>query len=122
MPNYARAGRRVEHDTRHVLDGNGYWTIRSAASKGDVDIIAMKPGQVLFVQCKRSGSLPPAEWNALWALAIRLGAIPVLAQVKLAPRRVVLHRLTAPKDGTPRRQPMEPFAIDEPGDAPAMTR
>jgi Holliday junction resolvase len=114
VTNYARAGRAVEHAARHLLDDAGYWTQRSAASKGAVDIIALKHGQILFVQCKRSGALPPAEWNALYGLAMELGAVPVLAQIRLAPRRVVLHRLTAPKDGSRRQQPMEEFVIDEP--------
>jgi Holliday junction resolvase len=113
VTNYARAGRDVEHAARRALNDAGYWTMRAAASKGAVDVIGLKHGQILFVQCKRSGSLPPAEWNALYGLAMELGAVPLLAQIKLAPRRVVMHRLTAPKRARQRVQPMEEFLLDE---------
>lgn len=112
LTNYAAAGRAVEHAARRLLDDAGYWTMRAAGSKGAVDLIAMKHGQTLFVQCKRTGSLRPAEWNALWGLAAELGAVPVLAQMRLAPRRVVLHRLTGPKTGRG-PQPMEELRVDE---------
>lgn len=112
MASTARTGRDFEHRARAVLSGNGYWTMRAAASKGPVDLIAMKPGQTVFVQCKRDGSLPPAEWNALYDLAMSLGAIPVMASLR--PRRgVEWHQLGARKDGTRRAQPMTPFIIDQ---------
>lgn len=111
MANYA-GGRDFEHRTRRLLEDNGWWCQRSAGSKGAVDLIAVKPGQTLFVQCKRRGSLPPGEWNELYRLALKLGAVPVLAQQRLAPSRVVLHRLVALKEGRG-RQPMEEFVIDE---------
>jgi Holliday junction resolvase len=119
VPNTSRQGRDVEHAARRLLTEAGYWTHRSAGSKSAVDIIAMKPGQVLFVQAKRSGTLGPAEWNELWRLSVQLGAVAILARRK-GPRTasVEFMELTAPKDGTQRRQPMVPFVLDEPGEAP----
>lgn len=120
----ARQGRDVEHQARRQLDGAGYWTHRAAGSKGAVDIVALKPSQCLLVQCKRTGTMPPAEWNGLWDLASwltggGLDVVPVLAR-RDHPRRVPVSfwRLLAPKDGTPRRQPMELLTLDEPGEAP----
>jgi Holliday junction resolvase len=55
------AGTRFERETRHHLERNGYWVIKAAGSKGKADLVAIKPGQVLIVQCKRSGICPPAE-------------------------------------------------------------
>lgn len=107
--NYAR-GRDLEHRVRSHLRDEGYEVLRTAGSKSKVDLVAIKPGQLLFVQCKRSGALPPAEWNALWDLAQLVGAVPVLAeQLK---RGRAYWRLTARKDQPGRRQPMTPFTLD----------
>lgn len=105
-------GRALEYRVRDKLTADGYFCIRAAASKGLVDIIAIKRGQVLFVQCKRSGSLPPGEWNELYEAALHVGAIPVMASRRL-PSGIALWRLDGRKDGTRRRQPMKPFVIDE---------
>lgn len=109
-------GRALETRARQLLEANGYFVVRAAASKGLVDLVAMKPGQTLFVQCKRSGSLPPTEWNALYALALSLGAVPLMG--RRGKRGTELLRLTGPKSGLRgRRQPMEAFSVDEPGEA-----
>jgi Holliday junction resolvase len=110
-----RLGRDLEYRVKQLLELDGYWVMRAAASKGTADLAAIKPGQVLLVQCKRSGALPPAEWNELYDLAARLGAVPLMA--RRGARGTQLLRLTARKDGTRRRQPMEPFSTDEPGEA-----
>jgi hypothetical protein len=61
---------------------------------------------MLLVQCKRGGSLPPAEWNALYDLAIQTGGVPILAEY--TPRKpVMLWRLTGRKESRVRRQPLE---------------
>ena len=109
-------GRALEYRVKGLLERDGYYVIRAAASKGPVDLAAMKPRQLLLVQCKRSGALPPSEWNELYDLAVRLGAVPLMA--RRGTRGTQLLRLTARKDGTRRRQPMEPFTVDEPGEAP----
>ena len=113
MTNTAAAGRAVEHAARKVLTVNGYWTHRSAGSKGEVDIIALKPGQMLFVQCKRRGVMAPAEWNRLWQLAARLGAVPVLARRGTPVTTIEFWRLTSTKIVTGRPSPMVPFILDE---------
>lgn len=108
--NYAR-GRDLEHRVRTHLREEGYEVLRTAGSKSKVDLVALKPGQILFVQCKRSGALPPAEWNALWDLAAMVGAVPVLAEQ--LPRGRRYWRLTARKDQPGRRQPMAELHLDE---------
>lgn len=110
-----RLGVALEYRVKQLLERDGYYVIRAAASKGIVDLIALKPHQTLMVQCKRSGALPPSEWNELFGLAERLGAVPLMAVKGLRGTRLM--RLTARKDGSRRRQPMEPFSVDEPGDA-----
>jgi Holliday junction resolvase len=106
------AGRRFEYRVRDHLRADGYWVMRSPASKSPVDLVAIKPGQVLFVQCKVNGRIGPAEWNTLMDAAETAGAIPVMAE-RPALRRLCFWRLIARKDGSGRRQPMEPFTIDE---------
>jgi Holliday junction resolvase len=115
VTNTAAAGRAVEHAARKVLTDSGYWTHRSAGSKGEVDIIALKPGQMLFIQCKRRGTMAPQEWNRLWMLAMRLGATPILARRGTPATEIEFWEMTAAKN--PQRpggkSPMVRFVLDE---------
>lgn len=110
MVNTAQQGRRIEHLVRHNMEAEGYIVMRSAGSKGAVDLFAIKPGQALFVQVKRSGTLPPAQWNRLYDLAQMIDAIPVLAE-KLPGRPIRYYRLIGRKD-RPGRQPYTLFSLD----------
>lgn len=82
-----RRGTALERRVWRELAEAGYYVIRSGGSKGCVDIAAIKPGQVLFVQCKRSGQLTAREWNDLYGAAITSGALPVLAEQLTRGRR-----------------------------------
>ncbi|MCU0256969.1 MAG: hypothetical protein MUF60_09500 [Vicinamibacterales bacterium] len=76
MSNYQR-GVRLERDVRHDLEANGYEVIRSAGSKSAIDLVAFKPGELLFVQCKAaSGAVSPDErcrQVRLWSVDLELG-------------------------------------------------
>ena len=76
----AAIGRDTEHRLRDRLAKAGWVLLRSAGSRGAVDIAALRPGVVLFIQVKRSGMLGPSEWNALMDTADRAGAIPLMAE------------------------------------------
>jgi Holliday junction resolvase len=79
MSGYAK-GARLEHAARRSLEADGYRVIRSAGSKTKVDLIALKPGELLFVQAKAgTGTASPAERAELVALASMVGARPILA-------------------------------------------
>lgn len=95
MPNRNyEAGRRLEHDVRRHLVGEGYEVIRSAGSKGAIDVIALKEGQVLLVQAKRNGVCPPAERAELLRVA---GLLPGVGVPVVASRPgVTYRRLTGP--------------------------
>jgi Holliday junction resolvase len=69
-----RAGYDLERATRILLEANGYLAIRSSGSKGVADLVALKKGEVLLVQCKTSGRLGPGDRAALHAAAERTGA------------------------------------------------
>jgi hypothetical protein len=110
-------GVRFERKTRTDLAENGYEVIRAAGSKGStkIDLLAMKPGQQLLIQCKESGDISPAEWNRIvevagWYPGI---AIPLLAANGPRGRGVVYTRLLGPKIPRARTQPCEPFLLDE---------
>lgn len=62
--NYAR-GAAFELRVAAKLAEDGYETFRSAGSHGKADVVALKPGEVLLVQCKRSGLIDREEWNGL---------------------------------------------------------
>ncbi len=108
-----RTGRDFEYKVRTYLQDNGYSVIRSAGSKTKVDLVAIKPGQILFVQCKRGGVLPAAEWDEILTLAGHARAVPVLAQYGGRGRGIVLTELLGPKIPRGRVQRTREFAVDE---------
>lgn len=71
--------------------GYGYDCIRSAASKGKADIVAVEPlylgdpewapwQRLLFIQCKRTNPLiSPAERAGILGLALRAGGLAIVA-------------------------------------------
>lgn len=114
MTTHYASGRAFEYRVRDELRGDGYFVVRSAGSKGIVDIVAIRPGQILLVQCKNSGVLPPQEWNELYRLGLTIGAMPIMARKAiLRGEGVHLFELLAEKDSSTRVQPMKRFYTDE---------
>lgn len=72
-------GKRLEAKVIEALRQAGFVTMRSAGSKGVVDVMAVRPGELLFVQVKRTRPPGPEEWNKLVDLAEWAGATPILA-------------------------------------------
>lgn len=78
-------GIQRERDLRKRLEAEGWWTMRAAASKGEVDIIAMKAGfQPRFIEVKSTVGGPfehfrPADRAGLLEAAGHAGAAPELA-------------------------------------------
>lgn len=75
---YAR-GTAFERAVRHSLEEDGYEVIRSAGSKGKVDLVAFKKGQILFIQCKLNGLCAPSERAEVLRLSSLVGALPIVA-------------------------------------------
>lgn len=100
-----RLGRAFEYAIRDRLKAVGYFVMRSPASRSPIDLVAIAPSVVLFVQCKRGGSLPPGEWNELFDLAESVGAWPIMAE-RVGARDVAYWLMEDRKDGSRRRQPM----------------
>ena len=105
MSGYA-AGRRVEWRWVHHFTANGYEVQRAASSKGVADIIAIKPGQVLLVNVKRTAMPSPAERRELARVARMLPgvAVPVIARG---------HNLLRVTDDGTNPKACVPFAVDE---------
>lgn len=111
--NYTR-GARFERKVAEALTADGYRVMRAAGSHGKADLIALKIGQVLLVQCKLSGcgAVRPAEWNELWQLAEEVGAVAVIAHKPLR-GRIAYMRLTGPKVRPGSRAPAVEWTPDE---------
>lgn len=105
-----RRGAYLERQAQAALRADGYWTMKAPGSKGAVDLVAIKPGQVLFVQAKLSGLMGPAERAALWDTADRAGAVPLMVQ-RCAPGSLWWRRLVA-REGAPLAV-WVPFQLDE---------
>lgn len=98
-------GVRVEHAVIDDLKADGYDTVRAASSKGLADVVAIKAGQVLLVNCKRTRMPSPAERVDLLRIASHLPgiAIPLVARKPRGSRRATYVELTGPgaKDTRP---------------------
>ena len=100
-----RVGREFEYRTRDALRKLGYFVLRSPRSGSPVDLIAVKLGKIVFVQCKLRGDFPVAEWNEFYDLCLSVGAEPVMTASPTG-RGVEYFLLLGRKDGSKRRQPM----------------
>ena len=77
-----KLGRSLEYGVAAAFRKAGYWTIRAAQSRGEADIVAIRHGEVVLIQCKRGGSISSEEWNTLYLLSIKLDAVAVVADRK----------------------------------------
>lgn len=94
--NYAH-GRQTEWAIRADLERHGYEVIRAAGSKGPADLVAIKPGQVLLINVKRTRPPGPKERQALRALAKLIHPIGLPIVALKPPRHPPIYRhLTGP--------------------------
>lgn len=114
------AGRTFEWKVRDALREDGYEVLRSAGSKTKIDLVAVKPGQLVFVQCKVNGLCAPAERSKLRDLAGMAGALPVVAYSHKEGRSaaVVRYRLLT-GDGPKAFASWTPDTVADPADVPA---
>jgi Holliday junction resolvase len=74
-----RKGEDLARAVKAQLEQDGYFAVKSSASRTPADVVAIKRGEVLLVQCKTDGRIGPKERLDLIGLAIRTGGIPLLA-------------------------------------------
>ena len=79
-------GRNFEWRVRDYYKRLGYWVLRSPRSGGPVDLVAIKKGETLLIQCKTHGYLPQKERQELANLAESIGANALLVWRGLPPR------------------------------------
>ncbi|MEM3006195.1 MAG: hypothetical protein QXJ79_05720 [Candidatus Bathyarchaeia archaeon] len=75
-------GRSFEYRVKRHLEGMGYTVFRAGGSRSPADLLAMKRGELLLVQCRTGGYLSPRRRDRLRILAENLGARAILAHRK----------------------------------------
>lgn len=70
-------GRRFEWRVRDYFKGQGYFVLRSPISRGPVDLVALKKGESLLIQCKVKSQLK--GFGELISLANTIDAKAILA-------------------------------------------
>lgn len=103
-------GRRFEYRIRNFLRERGYFVLRSPRSQGPVDLVALKMGQILLIQCKTGGAMSNCQKEELINLAKSNGAIPLLAYKRkhgqelylqdLDTKHIFLTNIIGTKEGT----------------------
>jgi len=77
MGRYA-SGRRFEYKVRDYFLSQECFVVRSAGSKGPVDLVVFWPGgKVWMVQCKNNRSIPTHERSVLKIVAKKYKHIPI---------------------------------------------
>lgn len=110
--NSYRRGRDFEYYVKRKLEELGFIVFRSPVSKGPADLVAIRRGSVYFIQCKIGGYIGVKEWNKMLDFAEVGGAVPIMASRKKNGRGAEYFRMSAKKDGSGSRQPMEPFEFE----------
>jgi len=90
-------GARFERKVKKWLESQGWWVIRSAGSKGPVDLVAYKEGpKLLFIQCKKGKSVGSSAISELYDAADQYGFTPYacVATLKEGKIHIYSHRGT----------------------------
>jgi len=77
---YAK-GRGFEYRVKELFEKNGHLVIRAAASR-PIDLVCMKDGEAILVECKVRGYLSEDERERIIEYAKRSGAKAMLATKK----------------------------------------
>ena len=74
-----RVGYYFEGLVRAWLEDHGWVVFRTGGSRSLIDLVAMRPGETILIQCKAGGRLDPRERKDLGLLSARLQVKVVLA-------------------------------------------
>jgi Holliday junction resolvase len=74
-----KRGRNFEYIVARAFRLLGWWVLRSPQSRSPIDLLAVKAGRILAIQCKRGASITVAQKQELIDLAKSLGAMAILA-------------------------------------------
>jgi len=81
------SGRRFEWSVRNILESFGWVTVRAARSK-PIDLIALKDGRILLIECKYNARISSERIGYLKSLAGKAGARPIIAVKKKYERSI----------------------------------
>ena len=83
MPSRKMKGRLLEYAVRRKLRSMGYYVFRCAGSR-PVDLIAMKDGKTLLIECKAglNPHLTPKQRNHILEIASKIKGEPILVMRK----------------------------------------
>ena len=73
-----RKGINFEYRVRDYYREKGYFVLRSPRSLGPLDLVAIRKGEILLIQCKMTLNLSPNKRRELVQLAESIGAKPLL--------------------------------------------
>lgn len=99
-----RLGRQFEYRVRDDMRKKNYFVLRSPRSGSPVDLVCIKKGKIVFIQCKKGGQFPPIEWNEFYELCQSVGATPILASTPKG-RGIEYYLLVGLKDRSKKPQP-----------------
>lgn len=99
-----RLGRHFEYRVRDDMRKKDYFVLRSPRSGSPVDLVCIKKGKIIFIQCKRGGNFGVTEWNIFYELCKSVHALPILVSTPEG-RGIKYHLLLGLKDGSKKLQP-----------------
>lgn len=73
-----RRGRRFEYEVRDLFRSRGWFVIRAAASK-PIDLVCVKKGSTVLVECKYSDRPTRAELEEVRTISQNIGVTAVIA-------------------------------------------
>ncbi len=80
MPGRYKKGANFERQVKDFLKEEGFLVVRSAGSHTISDLVAIKPGPLVWlIQCKTDGRLKPEERDGLLELEQYLHIVPMFA-------------------------------------------
>lgn len=93
-----KKGRRFEYRIRNYFKARNFYVLRSPASQGPADLVAIKKGLILLIQCKSSSSVMGSlkEKEELSKLSESIGALPILAYRK-SPQKIAFREISEGK-------------------------
>lgn len=108
-----RLGRQVEYAVRDKFKKFNYIVMRAPASKGPIDLMAIKKGMVVFIQCKRNMVMSVSEWNEFYKLSKTVDAIPLVAGRPAGKLEFWLMTGLKLTDGSKKKQPKKIINIED---------
>jgi Holliday junction resolvase len=90
-------GASFEYRVRNYYKKLGYFVLRSPHSSGFADLVAIRQGEVLLIQCKMAGKLRRREKEGLFRLARSIGAKPLMVAKERPSNALIIKEVKEPR-------------------------